>query len=231
MDTQMSDAPHVQNPLDLKDLYAAFGAADSIVLKKYISKLSAAPCIELSDELKSIAIGENISLYQVSKIIYDKNENTQDKLTTVYSTIFSLQNYGLAMLLNGNKDHVDLYLGVVTRNLLMRQKSPEEVLNEDNMTTLRNSEKTIAGGGSGFRFNGEGNQVSYRCDATQVTTIDFDRNKIRGMATALSKKADEISMALDKCLVNTEVAYEAPFDINDSFEEILNDFIEKAAVA
>ena len=108
----MSDAPHVQNPLDLKDLYAAFGAADSIVLKKYISKLSAAPCIELSDELKSIAIGENISLYQVSKIIYDKNENTQDKLTTVYSTIFSLQNYGLAMLLNGNKDHVDLYLGV-----------------------------------------------------------------------------------------------------------------------
>ena len=129
----MSDAPHVQNPLDLKDLYAAFGAADSIVLKKYISKLSAAPCIELSDELKSIAIGENISLYQVSKIIYDKNENTQDKLTTVYSTIFSLQNYGLAMLLNGNKDHVDLYLGVVTRNLLMRQKSPEEVLNEENM--------------------------------------------------------------------------------------------------
>ena len=29
------------------------------------------------------------------------------------------------------------------------------------MTMLRNSEKTIAGGGSGFRFNGEGNQVSY----------------------------------------------------------------------
>ena len=48
------------------------------------------------------------------------------------------------------------------------------------MAMLRNSEKTIAGGGSGFRFNGEGNQVSYRCDATQVTTIDFDRNKIRG---------------------------------------------------
>ena len=57
------------------------------------------------------------------------------------------------------------------------------------MTMLRNSEKTITGGGSGFRFNGEGNQVSYRCDATQVTTIDFDRNKIRGMATALSKRA------------------------------------------
>ena len=47
------------------------------------------------------------------------------------------------------------------------------------------------------------------------------------MATALSKKADEISMSLDKCLVNTEVAYEPPFDMNDSFEVILSDFIEK----
>ena len=99
------------------------------------------------------------------------------------------------------------------------------------MTMLRNSEKTIAGGGSGFRFNGEGNQVSYRCDATQVTTIDFDRNKIRGMATALSKRADEISMSLDKCLVNTEVSYEPPFDMNDSFEDILSDFIEKSTAA
>ena len=99
------------------------------------------------------------------------------------------------------------------------------------MAMLRNIEKTIAGGGSGFRFNGEGNQVSYRCDATQVTTIDFDRNKIRGMATALSKKADEISMSLDKCLVNTEVSYEPPFDMNDSFEDILSDFIEKSTAA
>ena len=99
------------------------------------------------------------------------------------------------------------------------------------MAMLRNSEKTIAGGGSGFRFNGEGNQVSYRCDATQVTTIDFDRNKIRGMATALGKRADEISMSLDKCLVNTEVSYEPPFDMNDSFEDILSDFIEKSTAA
>ena len=71
----------------------------------------------------------------------------------------------------------------------------------------------------------------YRCDATQVTTIDFDRNKIRGMATALSKRADEISMSLDKCLVNTEVSYEPPFNMNDSFEDILSDFIEKSTAA
>ena len=71
-------------------------------------------------------------MYHVAKIIYDKNENTQDKLTTVYSTIFSLQNYGLAMLLNGSKDHVDLYLGVITRNMVMRQTPLESDMADNN---------------------------------------------------------------------------------------------------
>lgn len=96
-----------------------------------------------------------------------------------------------------------------------------------NMTTLRNSEKTIAGGGSGYRFNGDGNQVTYRCDAKEVITIDFDRNKIRALATSLGKKSDALSMEMDKCLVNTEVDYEPPFDLNDSFDTILTDFIER----
>ena len=98
-----------------------------------------------------------------------------------------------------------------------------------NMTTLRNSEKTIAGGGSGYRFNGDGNQVTYHCDARQVITIDFDRNKIRALAAFLGKTSVEFSIEMDKCLVNTEVDYVPPFDLNDSFDAILTDFIEKAA--
>ena len=118
---------HAKNPLILDDLYAAFEAADNIVLKKYIAKLSEAPCIQMSDELKTIEIGENVSLFRVAKIIYDKNENTQDKLTTVYSTIFSLANYGLAMLINGHKDSVDLFLGVISRNMVAHLKDNDEL--------------------------------------------------------------------------------------------------------
>ena len=123
----MTSDVHAKNPLILDDLYAAFEAADNIVLKKYIAKLSEAPCIQMSDELKSIEIGENVSLFRVAKIIYDKNENTQDKLTTVYSTIFSLANYGLAMLINGHKDSVDLFLGVISRNMVAHLKDNDEL--------------------------------------------------------------------------------------------------------
>lgn len=95
------------------------------------------------------------------------------------------------------------------------------------MAVLRNGEVIIANGGSGYRFNGEGNQVSYRCDAKRVTTINFDRNKVRGMATELGRKADEISARLDQCLVNTAVDYVLPFEMNDSFDAILSDFIQR----
>ena len=90
-----------------------------------------------------------------------------------------------------------------------------------NMVQLRSSETVISGGGVGYKFNAEGNQVSYRCDLKTVTTINFDRSKIRSYAAALSRKADEISAGLDKRMVNTEVSYEPPFDVNDTFAEVL----------
>ena len=113
----MANDVHANNPLILDDLYAAFAAADNIVLKKYIAKLSDAPCIEMPKDLKTIEIGRNVYLYRVVKIVYDKNENTQDKLTTVYSTIFSLTNCGLSMLIIGHKNSVELYVGVISRNM------------------------------------------------------------------------------------------------------------------
>lgn len=94
------------------------------------------------------------------------------------------------------------------------------------MAEIRASERTLSNAGVGYRFNTDGNQVSYRCDLKKVTTINFDRNKIRSYATGLSKKADQVSAELDRHMVNTEVAYEAPFDVNDSFAEVLQAHID-----
>ena len=94
------------------------------------------------------------------------------------------------------------------------------------MTGLRASETLIPNGGTGYRFNNEGNQVAYRCDVKRVVTINFDRNKIRKLCGELSKKADETSNALDGALVNAQVEYMAPFDVNDTFAEIFEDYLE-----
>ena len=94
------------------------------------------------------------------------------------------------------------------------------------MADVRNSEVVINDGGIGYRFNQEGNQVAYRCDVKRVTTINFDRKAVRNAAAELTRKADAVSSELDRCLVNSTVSYEAPFDVNDSFAEIFTTFAD-----
>lgn len=92
------------------------------------------------------------------------------------------------------------------------------------LNDLRASEQTIPNGGTGYRFNADGNQVSYKCDVKKVTTINYDRNVIRGILSKLNKQADETSAALDLCLVTSKIEYEPPFDVNSSFSEAFEQF-------
>ena len=95
------------------------------------------------------------------------------------------------------------------------------------MADIRSSEVIAKNGGIGYRFNAEGNQVAYKCDVKRVTTINFDRNLVRKYTADLCRQADEVSARLDQALVNVEVEYEAPFDVNDSFGDVFDFFSQK----
>lgn len=72
---------------------------------------------------------------------------------------------------------------------------------------------------SDYKFNTDGNQVSYYYKINEVTQIDFDRNDVRGLYKKLLKETDEVSTKLDSILINTELDFNPSWDINDSFEE------------
>lgn len=95
------------------------------------------------------------------------------------------------------------------------------------MVDLRNSEKLLPGGATGYRFNAEGNQVPFRCDAKRVVTIHYDRNRVRRYLKQLTEKSDQVSAQLDRCLINSQVDYDAPFDVNDSFAAVFGDYQER----
>ncbi len=96
------------------------------------------------------------------------------------------------------------------------------------MNDLRSSEQTISNGGTGYRFNAEGNQISYRCDVRRVTTINYDRKVIRAALGKLNQQADETSTRIDLCLVTSKVDYAPPFDVNASFAEAFETYTEIA---
>ena len=123
------------------------------------------------------------------------------------------------------KDALDIDMdGEVSLNAA-RQRAARTL---QHMNSLRSSEQILSNGGVGYRFNAEGNQVSYRCDVKRVTTINFDRNVIRRELAKLNQRADETSAKLDLCLVTSKVVYEPPFDVNDGFGEAFEAFLSKA---
>lgn len=195
----------------------------------------------LSDEAESILQKErNVTRVENTVLLHKVNPEAQDETTVEsYDNVYSEQITSIVVFL--------MYLLEQREKLTyaIRQAKRELELDFDgeaslnsarqriarifgHMDEIRSTEHIYSGGGTGYKFNAEGNQVSYRCDLKKVTTINFDRNKVRAYAVGLNKKSDRISAELDKYMVNTQVDYEAPFDVNDSFDQVLQWHIESS---
>ena len=193
----------------------------------------------MMDEAQSI-LGSTANITKVQNTYLRKkvmpeaeNETTIDAPATEYSEQITLvAEFLLHLLSEREKLSVAIFQAKTGLNLpagldgevSLNSKRQEVAGLFRRMAGLRSSEVLISNGGTGYRFNNEGNQVSYRCDVKRVTTINFDRNKIRKMCGDLSKKSDEVSAALDSVLVNTQVEYTVPVDVNDTFAEAFEAF-------
>ena len=193
----------------------------------------------MMDEAQSI-LGSTANITKVQNTYLRKkvmteaeNETTIDAPATEYSEQITLvAEFLLHLLSEREKLSVAIFQAKAGLNLpagldgevSLNSKRQEVAGLFRRMAGLRSSEVLIPNGGTGYRFNNEGNQVSYRCDVKRVTTINFDRNKVRKMCGDLSKKSDEVSAALDSVLVNTQVEYTVPFDVNDTFAEAFEAF-------
>ena len=69
--------------------------ADTFVNKNYLINLDRYPLVELDSAEKS---DEYIRLYQIERIVYDVDENANDKLISVYSAFFNIQAAGLLVI-------------------------------------------------------------------------------------------------------------------------------------
>ncbi|MCM1136094.1 MAG: DUF87 domain-containing protein [Clostridium sp.] len=98
-------------------LHKALENADIILLKKYLNKLDKLQVVKADRKITDIEIGANICLYHLDKIVYDREENIHDKLTTVYMSMFSNKEAALTLIVRGFKDKADLYIGAVSRDL------------------------------------------------------------------------------------------------------------------
>ena len=201
-------------------------------LKELISHAS----MELMDD-RNVTIVENTHLRKKMWSEAEDEKIVQAPDTEYPEHITELVRFQVFLMGEREKLYQAIHAAKATLSIDMDNESGLNAMRRElasryrHMADLRASETVIANGGTGFRFNAEGNQVSYRCDVRRVTKINFDRTVVRKLAVELQKKADEVSAELDRCLINSEVNYEPVFDVNDSFDEVFSAFLDRITAA
>lgn len=77
----------------------------------------------------------------------------------------------------------------------------------------------------GHKFNVAGDPVDYKYDV-EVTNVEaYDRDAAKKAVKEIISEADKTSSEIDAAKVNTKVEYAPVFDVNDSFDDVMNAFL------
>lgn len=128
----------------------------------------------------------------------------------------------LTQAISAAKKNATVDIDAAIANNRIRQKISNVLTNMGNM---RASERMVKA--YGYKFNTVGDQVQYTYDVKEVTTIDFDRNKVKSLGKRLIEEADKVSAQVDKLMVELNVEYSPEFSVNDSFEDAVAQFLGK----
>lgn len=77
----------------------------------------------------------------------------------------------------------------------------------------------------GYKFNVEGNQVQYKYDVDVSSEEAYDRDSAKAIMRKAITESDAESSRIDAAKINTVVEYEPKFDVNESFEDVMTEFI------
>ena len=85
----------------------AMQLVDDIVLKNYLTQLSAMDIVPIPDDLNS----DEVILFKINKMVYEKDEYATDKFISVVSAM-TYTHSSIYLIVDGHKDSTDFYLGI-----------------------------------------------------------------------------------------------------------------------
>ena len=148
--------------------------------KKYLSRLTEMSVVPFNDEepLESFII-DNIRLFRITEMVYQKGEPATNKFTTVFNTL-STYNASVFIIIDSDGENTDFYLGVRNNETDEKKKRSTVTLGE----TLKN---TLIGHFPGIRIESENRQRIARLSEK----IRHNRNVASVSVVGNSKNRDE----------------------------------------
>lgn len=77
-----------------------------------------------------------------------------------------------------------------------------------------------------YKFDINEQQVAYRYDVEITTTERYNKDNAKAIMREVIRDADEVSASIDAAMINTLVEYEPPYDVNESFDDVLDAFMQ-----
>lgn len=110
----MADLPAAaQVQLD-RELERAVANASGIITKSYLDKLESYQIIKPSEEDIDIDPKEVGAFYKLTKIVWDREENFLDKLTTVIDVVYSIKS-SLVTVITSDGGSIEYYIGILSK--------------------------------------------------------------------------------------------------------------------
>lgn len=149
------------------------------------------------------------------EIANEEDYDTQDLLNLVEAILTEKEALSTAIYEAKNKAEINIDHAVSINKAKQKYARRLKRLSE-----LKSTEKESTG--KAYMINNEGNQTPYCYDVKKVTTINYDRNKVKKAYKAITKECEEMSTLIDKVQINTEVVFEPKFDLSDTIEDMLD---------
>lgn len=115
------------------------------------------------------------------------------------------------------KNEIQNELDALIETNKMRQNMYESIQVALNMPT-----KEVKTTGTGYKFNNDGNQMPFSYDITYTPELRIPKARLTEKNAALRKKTNEASNRIDSIVINTNVNFTPPYDVDLTLEEILS---------
>lgn len=106
-----SAAPLMDIDSRLSGVTEALGIVDHVVLKQYLTQLSAMPVVPLAQDWSLNDALKDVIILKVNKMIYEKDEYATEKFNSIIGAM-TYTSGSVFMIVDGHENRTDFYLGV-----------------------------------------------------------------------------------------------------------------------
>lgn len=194
----------------------------SFEVQNYLSKL-------LAEALEILSYNDNVTTTKQTHLRNKSYSEAQDEEITVKKsnelpfTIDNLVTFidlliaeidKLTIAINDAKNYKGQYLDAM---IAMNNKRRNVLHVYERMAKLKQTERVVKG--TAEKFNEAGEQVTYKYDINETTSIDYDRDRIKSRVSSLRRQLDRVSTAIDEMQLSSMVVYDPIFEVGESLED------------